>query len=339
MINNNKIFITGSTGALGSEFTKYILEHNKSIILLIRANSYEQAAKKVENILGVDLFNKYKQIIDIVIGDLNNLKNIKGHIDEIQQVINIAGNVHLGKDEDKELEEVNINGIENLLKICSKMPNLEYLMHTSTFYVSELFDKYNFVNKYEETKKKAEGIVNKYAEKNKKINVSIVRPSIIIGDSKDGKILNCSGLCGYVQILQSLLKRKNEFTKITLPGVKNAPANLVFVDWVVRQMNIVLQKNLTGTFNLANQNPPSIEWLMNIYVTELKLDTEITFDNKPDTYSVIDKMAIKFGANVFKDYLSRFEVPTINSELEKHPDITKENIIKQVEFYKEYFIK
>ena len=339
MINNRKVFITGSTGALGSKFTKSTLENGKSIILLIRAVTIEQASKKIEKFLGANLLNKYQNVIDIVLGDLNNLTNIEDYIDEIYTVINIAGNVHLGKDEDKELEEVNIKGIENLLNTCSRMPNLEYLMHTSTFYVSELFDKYDFVNKYEETKKKAEEIINNFADNNLSIRVSIVRPSIIIGDSKNGEILNCSGLCGYVQILYSLLKRKDSFTKITLPGVENAPANLVFVDWVVNQMNIILQKALTGTYNLANQNPPTISWLMNIYVTELKLDTEITFDNNPIEQSVIDKMAIKFGANIFKDYLSRFEVPTLNPKLEAHPIITKENIVKQVEFYKKNFVK
>ena len=66
---------------------------------------------------------------------------------------------------------------------------------------------------------------------------------------------------------------------------------------------------------------------MNTYVAELKLDTEITFDNNPKEQSVIDKMAIKSGAGIFKDYLSRFEIPSIDFNLEEHPKITKENII------------
>jgi len=339
MINNRKTLITGSTGALGSEFTKSILQNRKPVILLIRADSEEQARQKVEIVLGKDLFNKYKELIDIVVGDLNMLNNLSNYKDEIQTIINIAGNVHLGKEQNTELEKVNIQGTKNLLNLCLEIPMLKHFMHTSTFYVSEYFDKYPNVNKYEETKKKAEALVNNFADNHSNIKTSIVRPSIIIGDSKKGEILNCSGLCGYVQILYSLLKRKDEFTKITLPGIANAPANLVFVDWVVDQMNIILKKELIGTYNLANQNPPTISWLMNIYVTELKLDTKITFDNTPKEQSVIDRMAIKFGADIFKEYLSRFEVPSIDSRLEKHPEITRENIIKQVKYYKENFVK
>jgi thioester reductase-like protein len=161
----------------------------------------------------------------------------------------------------KELvERVNIDGTRTILELAADCKKLRRLSHWSTAQVSgarsgvileeELDCGQRFRNIYEETKFEAERLVQKAA---RRLPITVLRPGVIVGDSKTGEIDKFDG----PYYLLVLIVSSPLDVHLPLPGRGNAPLNLVPIDFVV-DAAVALSKHpraAGGTFHLTDPCP------------------------------------------------------------------------------------
>jgi UDP-N-acetylglucosamine 4,6-dehydratase len=174
--NNKTILITGGTGSLGIELTKYLLK-NFNIKKLILFSRDEQKHFRLEK-----EFDDKR--IRFLIGDIRDFRRITMALKEVDYVIHAAAqkHVHLSEYNPQECVNTNIFGTQNVIEACIK-ENVKKCVLIST-------DKsVNPINLYGATKLVAEKIIlsgNYLSGKNGTI-FSVVRYGNVLGSN--GSIL------------------------------------------------------------------------------------------------------------------------------------------------------
>ena len=132
---------------------------------------------------------------------------------------------------------VNVGGAREIVELATLCPKLRCLVYHSTAQVSgdrtglvledELDEGQSFRNPIESTLARGERIVR---SKMSKLPIAVVRPTIVVGDSRSGEVDRFDG--PYFLIL--LLVTSPPDIPLPLPGRGDAPLNLVPVDYYVR---------------------------------------------------------------------------------------------------------
>lgn len=196
------VFLTGCTGFLGGELLADLSKHKEvdKIFCLVRALSNEHAQLRIKEVF--DFHNDYfdsKKIIPVVanLGDHNFFQTLSENklLNETNIVIHAAANTSFSKIYDAVVEQVNISGFNDLLKWASALPHLNYFVYVGTASIcgKEIRGrvvkeeespnlKAHHVVKYTFTKMMGEIQLRKILPEEK---ILIVRPSIIIGDSRE----------------------------------------------------------------------------------------------------------------------------------------------------------
>jgi len=157
-------------------------------------------------------------------------------------------------------EHVNVGGALEVLEVARACPGLRALVHYSTASVSgdraghvleeDLAKGQGFHNVVEETSAKAEHVMRAAAPE---VPVVVLRPSIIVGDSKTGEVDRMDG--PYLLILLMLTSPPD--LAMPLPGRGDVLLNMVPVDYVVRAA-LALERDpraIGRTFHLADPAP------------------------------------------------------------------------------------
>lgn len=131
---------------------------------------------------------------------------------------------------------LNVDGVREVLELARDARNLERLVHWSTALVSggrsgwvredELTAPAGFRNVVEETRFRGEALVRRAMDR---VPVTILRPSIGVGDSRTGEIDRFEG--PYLLVLFMLSSPVD--LRVPLPGRGDALVNLVPIDYVV----------------------------------------------------------------------------------------------------------
>lgn len=178
MNNINTISVTGSTGHLGINLIKALLDKEYSVKALIRQLSFPLIHPNLTWIRG----------------DLNNLECLSRLTDNSDAIVHCASAISLGEMDKKSIYKVNVEGTENLLKACLNKPIRFVYISSSTATQdpeqNEVFDEnrpYRSDKKffYAWTKSEGEKKVLHYI-KNKGFDAYILRPSAIIGPEDPG---------------------------------------------------------------------------------------------------------------------------------------------------------
>jgi len=194
------IFLTGSTGFVGSYLLIKLLNLNYKVIVLARPKE-KTPQERIYDIIKFwdkELVNKLKNLT-IFKGDitLNNLGldkiSKKILISNTDEIFHCAATTKFNLPLE-EIRKINTEGTKNVLDIALECKNLKKINHISTAFVSgnykgifketDLDLKQGFDTTYEQSKFEAEKLVEKYR---KKIWIDVFRPPLIIGDSKTGK--------------------------------------------------------------------------------------------------------------------------------------------------------
>lgn len=161
---------------------------------------------------------------------------------------------------------VNVEGTRNVLDLCASLRRLDRLVYFSTCYVSgkrsgrilesELEMGQAFKNYYESTKFKAEVLVH---QRMNVIPTVVIRPAIVVGDSRTGETDKYDGPYPVFRLL-ALLEAKGWLRKgmrVPMLGTGDALVNLVPIDYVVEaSCRIGLAKDTPGqVYQLCDPNP------------------------------------------------------------------------------------
>src|SRR5258706_3384262 len=162
----------------------------------------------------------------------------------------------------EEMRRVNLTGTQAMLELALDCRSLRRFTHVSTVFVSgdrvgvvaedELACGQAFRNAYEESKFEAELLVRRAMGQ---IPATVVRPSIVVGDTKTGEIDRFEG----PYALAILLVTSPLQVPVPLPGDGVAPLNAVPIDYVV-DASAAIHTDARGPdrpFHIVAPNPSS----------------------------------------------------------------------------------
>ncbi|HET7500560.1 MAG TPA: dephospho-CoA kinase [Kofleriaceae bacterium] len=178
---------------------------------------------------------------------------------ELTWIHHLAGIYFMGVDEDT-ARRVNVVGTRTVIDLARDASRLERVVHWSTamvsgdrkgtFYEDDLEAGQKFRNAYERTKHEAERLVRAAM---RQLPITVVRPGIIVGDSRTGEIDTLDG----PYYLMVLIATNASRVRLPLLGKSHAPLHLVPIDYVVRAAwQVARGETAAGkTFHLVDPAP------------------------------------------------------------------------------------
>ena len=168
------------------------------------------------------------------------------------------------------LEAVNVAGVRNVITLARELPALRHLVHFSSCFVSG--DRQGVIledadedptptrrSPYEDSKWRGEKIARQAMGE---LPISIVRPSVVVGDSATGEVDRFDG----VYAMGILIVTSPVGVPVPLPGPGLAPLHLVPVDYLTRVvLQIAASADAVGkTFHVVDPNPLSARMIYNL---------------------------------------------------------------------------
>ena len=239
--NKPTIALTGATGFLGSHLMATLLSKGYNIIVFGRSAKNESLEERISRLLqwfGIDSCLDQVTCVDtdlsqdnlgIPTGEYSRLCSV------VDSVIHCASDTSFSESKREKVMAANINNLKGILEF-SKNAHVNFFHYISTAYVAGTGVTYcketlssvkTFTNVYEESKAEAEKIISRFCEKNS-ICLSIIRPSIVYGDSQSGRSLKFNALYFPVRSAQTI--RDIYLNDILNNGGLKAAKNGIFID-------------------------------------------------------------------------------------------------------------
>jgi nucleoside-diphosphate-sugar epimerase len=318
--NNQVIALTGTTGFLGSHLMATLLSKGYNIIVFGRSAKNESLKERISRLLYWFGFDSCLDQVTCVDTDLSqdNLGIPTGEYSRlcsvVESVIHCASDTSFSESKREKVMAANINNLKGILEF-SKNAHVNFFHYISTAYVAGTGVTYcketlssvkTFTNVYEESKAEAEKIISRFCEKNS-ICLSIIRPSIVYGDSQSGRSLKFNALYFPVRSAQTIrdiylndilnnggLKAakngifidKEDYLflplKIYLPHEGNI--NIIPVDYFVNTtIKIIENCSSNGIYHLTNPFHTSMKIIAKYYEQLMKVNgVEIIYGPMPD---------------------------------------------------------
>lgn len=297
-INKQTIALTGATGFLGSHLMASMLLNGHTIIVLGRSTKEETLSDRISRLLRWFGIEKFLNQINCIEADLSKV-NLGIETDdynrlcsEVDSVVHCASDTSFSENKREKVMTANVENLKEILEF-SEHANVTFFHYISTAYVAGIGENYcreiasvtdTFTNVYEESKARAEEIITRFCE-NHSIHYSIIRPSIVYGDSRNGRSLKFNALYFPVRSMQSIKDiylndlinnggRKSGKSgiyidsdgylfipfKIFLPA--KGTLNLIPVDYfVAATIKIIENCSESGIFHLTTSTPTTFETL------------------------------------------------------------------------------
>ncbi|MEO7731379.1 MAG: dephospho-CoA kinase [Kofleriaceae bacterium] len=180
---------------------------------------------------------------------------------ELTWIHHLAGIYFMGVD-DATAHRVNVLGTRTVIELARDAQRLERVVHWSTAMVSgdrkgtfredDLEAGQKFHNAYERTKHEAERLVRSAM---RQLPITVVRPGIIVGDSRTGEIDTLDG----PYYLMVLIANNESGVRLPLLGRGDVPLHLVPIDYVIEAAWQVARGEAAAgkTFHLVDPAPLS----------------------------------------------------------------------------------
>ncbi|MEH7381911.1 SDR family oxidoreductase [Bacillus sp. JJ1533] len=261
--------LTGFPGFLASRLLHALLQkyEDARFVLLVLPSQVELANDRIKGLNHVEV-----QIGDITEESLGFSKD-NSHMlrEKITHVFHLAAIYDLAVPQPI-AEKVNVEGTKNINQFVQTLPNLERYVYFSTAYVSgnrtgliketELQMGQQFKNHYEETKYKAEVLVQELRD----IPYTIIRPGITVGNSKSGETSKFDGPYFIMRILDRI-----RYLPIPYLGKGDVLFNVVPYDYLIHATVYLSGADdaKRKTFHLTDPNPHQARDLYRMICEEL----------------------------------------------------------------------
>jgi len=276
MKSKSTIFLTGAAGFLGSYLLKILLENEHRVFALVRGKKEKSAYSRVIDILTFwDSSIAQKPCIknvEVIDGDISypdlGIKDARSKervLSETQMIIHSAAVARLNEPLES-IRKPNVEGTRNVFDFALQFKKLQKINHISTVYVvgtkmgitftEDMLDiGQGFHNTYEQTKFEAEKLVHEYRKKS--LDISIFRPSMVIGDSKEGKTNDFRLIYEPLHFFSQEIYEK-------FPADPECFQNLVNVDTVGNTLYLLSREKGNATYHLVSPKPTYIGSFMKL---------------------------------------------------------------------------
>lgn len=346
------LFLTGSTGLIGSYLLKLFLKDNCKVYALTRRKNNISAYRRVIEVL--ENWDNDKQTykkninLEIVEGDLKSkdfgLKKsiIKEIISEVDEIFHCAAETKFNC-LPCELRKINVEGSKRIFEIglmCKKEGKLKKINYLSTVYVCgdhagnfsendlEVGQKFNTA--YEQSKFESERLANEYRDK---IYIDIFRPPVVVGELRTGKILS------FHQAFHQALRIWNSEVFDYFPSVRRFPFYLVNVDELCKSIyNIsckVTDKN--KNYHVFNHNYTTLGRILNLTTQFLGLKRVkyISYNDFISKSTCLQKKLVKYNFLFLNDkvkLMSNYTNKILKNINFKFSDFDDSKFIKLLEY-------
>ena len=233
--NEELILVTGATGFLGARLVRELLDRqpDAKLALLIRSTASQSGRQRADSIVPAD----QRPRVEVFSGDVSqpncglDAAAWQRLSAETTRVIHSAATVRFDHSLD-EARRINVEGTRRILDFAAGARQLRSLAYVGTAYVAgeradlvredELAVGQGYRNTYEQTKAEAEALVRSRLGS---LPGVILRPSIIVGDSRTGVTSSFKMMYWPLKIYARRLWR-------TVPGYPDAVLDIVPVDFV-----------------------------------------------------------------------------------------------------------
>jgi long-chain acyl-CoA synthetase len=241
------VLLTGATGFVGTELlARYLERSDRHVVALVRAADDQAAAARVRATLATACGDPdaHAGRVTAVAGDLtfprlglgDRWEALSGRVGAIVHgAASVSFDLPLA-----DARAINVEGTRRMLDFASACRGLERFTYVSTAYVAgerrgtiyeDDIGGDRFRNAYERSKHEAERLVAAHGDA---LDVTIVRPSIVVGDRR-------TGWTAAFNVLYAPLRAFAAGAYSVLPARRHAPVDVVPVDYVADAVHALAQ--------------------------------------------------------------------------------------------------
>ena len=266
--------LTGGTGFLGGELlARLLVRENAPVYVLVRAGSDGEAEARLRALVASLLGEgDWSHRAVAVRGDVTQAWLGMGSAqrdwlaERVGRIIHCAASVSftLGLEESREINVDGTRRVVELGQLCERRGGLYSFVHVSTAYVAgthpgsfaegDLDVGQGFRNPYEETKFEAERVVR---ERGWGLPAQMVRPSIVVGDSR-------TGWTPSFNVLYGPMKAFSRGAYPAIPARRSAPVDVVPVDYVADSILALAGRPGTTHHLTASEHASSVGELIEL---------------------------------------------------------------------------
>jgi long-chain acyl-CoA synthetase len=261
------VLLTGATGFVGMELLRRYLERGqRRVYALVRAADDSAAAARLPE----------HSRLTAVAGDIERpglglSPAAAGRLaGQVSTVVHCAASVSFELPL-AESRRVNVDGTLRVAELAARCQALERLSYVSTAYVAgepgglfredQLDVGQSFRNPYERSKFEAERALRRQGEG---LPLQVLRPSIVVGDSRTGRTTSFNVLYGPLRAL-------DHGAIPAIPARRSSPVDIVPVDYVAERVHQLAEHGPDGTFHLvAGRNATTVGRLLEMASAHLE---------------------------------------------------------------------
>jgi nucleoside-diphosphate-sugar epimerase len=317
--------MTGATGFVGRVFTRALLHEYPELEVwaLVRGKDGAPPTQRPElgDLVGHPRFHVVEG--DVTLAGLTSesrgdVRAIPGRLDAC---FHLAAKTDFKESRRSETFQANLEGTRNLVAFLQRLERPCRLFHVSTAYVAGvrpgetvreevLGPAPRYCNPYEESKYAAELLVATSG-----LDWTIVRPSIIVGDSQSGAAESDKMIYGALKVLSRfqgmLVSKYGPSGMMAIPpgafavlGHEDVAKNLICVDDLIRLMLAVVRGGPRpgSVFHLVNPRTVSVRVLYSTMVELLGITCLRLAPSLPASLSE-EEQALRHGIEVYEPYI------------------------------------
>ena len=313
------IFMTGATGFLGRRFARELAEIKAvNLLLLVRPRS---GGKPEDRLADIALDRPGVRSVPGDIADTSVVADLSG-LDPVDEFWHIAGLTEFHESKRPQLEQVNVEGVRHALALAERW-KVSRFFHISTAYVAGICDgpvpedgllpNPVFRNPYEETKYRGEQLV-----RNSTLPWTVIRPSILMGDSVTGESYSdkmAYGVCKVYHSLAEWVQREEPdgtaagTRRYRVCGCGDAAKNCVCIDDAVRLMLAVRERGaICKTYHCCHSQPTNMAEL-HAAVTRAAESPFLSLDPQPVADADRKQRFVDKGVRVYEPYMTLSDPP------------------------------